>query len=91
MVDFKMPVTAKHQRVIAFEFIGIDDRSTPDGFRGEVQKRSGLDILHDRYFDNPVSLQDTENRDFAGSFPTSFTFAPASKTGLVKFDSALEE
>jgi len=91
MIDFKMPVATKHQRVITFEFIGIDDRSSPDSFHGEIQKCSGLDILDHLDLNNPVSLQDAENRDFAGSPTAPFTFASASEIGLVKFDFTLKE
>ncbi len=86
MIDFKMPVATKHQRVITFEFIGVDDRSAPDSFNCEIQKCSGLDILDDLDLNDPVSLQDAENRDFVGSSTAPFAFASASEIGFVKFD-----
>jgi len=86
-----MPIATEHQGVIAFEFIGINDRSAPDRFHGEIQKGSSLNVLDHLDLDDSVSLQDAENRDFAGSPTAPFAFAPASEIGLVKFDFALEE
>jgi hypothetical protein len=91
MIDFKMPVTTKHERVIAFEFIGIDDRASSDSLHREIQKRLSPDVLDHLHFNNPVSLQDAENRDFVGCSTASFTLTPAAKVGLVELNLTLKK
>jgi hypothetical protein len=75
MVDFDVTVPAKHEAVVAFEFIGINDTASANRFHGEVEQGVCGDIVNHFYFDHPLALQDTENRYFivcsSASFPLS--------------------
>jgi hypothetical protein len=39
MVDFQMPISTAHQRIIASEFIGINNQTAAYGFDGEIKLR----------------------------------------------------
>ena len=91
MVDFKMPIATEHERVVASEFIGIDDGTSSDGLDREIQKRLSPDILDDLYFNDPVSFQDAEYRDFVGRTTPSLTLSPATEVGLIELNFTLEK
>ena len=49
MVNFKVPESAKHQRIVAFEFVRTDNGLSSNGFNGQIQQgfRADLpDVLH---------------------------------------------
>ena len=86
MIDFQVPVTAAHQRVIASEFIGINDRPSAYGFNGEVEQGIGRDIFNHFDLYNPITLQNAEYRDFVEGPTATFAFASATKIGFVQFN-----
>ncbi len=46
MINLQMPVAAKHQRVIASEFICVNDGSSSNRFDSEAQKSLCADITN---------------------------------------------
>jgi len=91
MVNFEMPVTAKHQGVIALEFIGIHDGSPPDRLDGEVQQCFRPDILYHRDLNDAIAVQDAEDRDFMGGAAPPLAPPSATEIGLIEFDLPLEK
>ena len=91
MVDSQVAIAAEHQRVIAAEFISIDDRSTTNRFDRHIQQRGRRDVFDDVDLDYAISLQNAENRDFMGSSPATFTLPLSSEVRFVHFDLAAQK
>ena len=69
MVDLQMPITAKHQGIIPLVFVGIDDGAPANHSHRLGQQGFCPDIFQHLHFNQAVPLQDTKNRDLAGSAP----------------------
>ena len=91
MVDSQVAIAAEHQRVIAAEFIGVDDRSATDRFDRHIQQRGRRDVFDDVDLDHAISLQNAENRDFMGSSPATLTLPLSSEVRFVHFDLAAQK
>jgi len=91
MVQIDMAITAKHKRVVALELVGIDDAAAPHHFNRKVEERACLDVLDRLHFDDPVTLQDAENRDFSGRPSAALALASALKVALVHLDHSAEK
>ena len=91
MVDSQVAITAEHQRVIAAEFIGVDDRSATNRFDRHIQQRGRRDVFDDVDLDYAISLQNAENRDFMGSSPATLTLPLSSEVRFVHFDLAAQK
>lgn len=91
MVDFQMFIPAEHQRVVAFEFISVNDRTAFNDFNGFVEQRFGGYVLYDRNADLPMSLQNAEYRHFAGCTAATSTFPPTSEIRLVQLNLSPEK
>lgn len=65
MVDPQMPISTKHQGIIASEFIRIDNTSSSDQFNGHVQKGFGSYVWNHIDFNHAITLQNAENRHFS--------------------------
>ena len=83
MVDFQMPISTAHQRIVASEFVGINNRAAADGFNCQIQQCSSADIFNHLDFNSAVSFQDTEYRYFVGSSTATLAFAFAAKIGFI--------
>jgi len=91
MVNLEMPVTTKHQRVIALEFIGINNGSPSDRLDGKVQHCFGANILYHGDFDGAIAVQDAEDWDFVGCSTPSLALPSATEIGLIEFHLPLEK
>jgi len=91
MVEIDMTIAAKHERVIAPELIGVDDAAAPHGFNRKVKERASLYILNRLHFDDSITLQDAENRDFPGCPSTTFALTPSAEVALVHLDNSAEK
>lgn len=91
MVNPQMSVSAKHKGIIAFEFIGIHNRTSSDGFYCHLQNRFGSHIFKNLNLNNTVPLQNTENRDFIKGSPATFAFTFAAKIGFIKLYLAIKK
>src|SRR4030042_3265454 len=83
MIDFKVAITTKHERIIALEFIGINNASPSHFLNSQIQHRLRSNIGDDLNEGLPLTLQDTENRDFPGCPSTSIPLSSAAKIGFV--------
>jgi hypothetical protein len=91
MVDFDVAVSAEHEAVVAFEFIGIDDTASANSFHGEVEQGVCRDIGDYLDFDHPLALQDTENRYFIVCSPASFPLSSPPEIRLVHLHLSTEQ
>ena len=91
MIDPQVAISAKHQCVIAAEFIGIDDRSATDRFDCHIQQRGSRDIFDDVDLDHSIPLQNAENSDFMGSSPATLALPLSSEVRFVHFDFAAQK
>ncbi len=91
VIDPQMPVPAEHQRIVAAEFIGVDNRASADRFDRHIQQTLGRDISNDLDLHDPVSLEDSEDGDLSGRAATAFALASASEIGFVQFDLSCQE
>lgn len=86
MIDIDVPVTAEHERIIAFELVSVNDAAAPDHFDRQIEQCLGFDVLNRLHMDQAVSLEDTEHRNLVGRSSSALPFAFAAKIGLVHFD-----
>lgn len=84
MVDVDMAITAKHERVVASELVGVDDATAPHLLDQEVQERACLDV----HPDHSVTLQYAESSDFSGGPACLFLCL---RSSLVHLDDSAEE
>lgn len=91
MVNPQVPVTAEHQSIVTMELISVDDGTPFDGLDGHVKQAFGFNISDHINFNNAVSLQDTEDRDFSEGSPAALAFPSAPEVAFVNFHLALEE
>jgi hypothetical protein len=91
MVYFEMPVPTKHQRVIALEFISINDGSPSDCLNGQVQQCFSADVLYNSNFYSAISVQNAKDRDFVGCATAPLAFPSATEIGLIEFNLPLEK
>ena len=91
VIDPQMAIAAEHQRIVAAEFIGIDDRSAADRFDRHIQQRGRRDVFDDVDLGHAISLQNAENRDFMGSPPATLTLPLSSEVRFVHFDLAAQK
>jgi len=91
VVHLQVPVAAEHEAVVASELIGIDHSASTDLLDGEFQQRGGRDVRNDTNMNLALTLQDAEDRHFAGRSPAPVAFAPASEVGLIELDLAAQQ
>ncbi len=91
VVHLQVPVAAEHETVVAFELVGIDHTAPADLLDGEFQKRLRRDIGNATDMNPAVSLQDAENRHFAGRSPAPVALATAPEVGLIELDLAAQQ
>jgi len=91
VIDPQMAIAAEHQRVIAPEFIGVDDRSATDRLDRHIQQRGCGDIFDDVDLDHSISLQNAENRDLMVSSPASLPLPLSSEVRFIHFDLAAQK
>lgn len=84
----QMPVPAEHQRIVASEFIGVDNRAAADGLDGHVQQTLSRNISNHLDLHDAVSLENSEDGDLSSRAATPFALASASEVGLIQFDLA---
>lgn len=91
MIDSQIPIAAEHQRIIASEFIGIDNRASSDRFNRHLQQTLGRDIPDPFHLDDPISFQNPKNRRLPGGSTAPFALAFVSEIGFIQFDLARHE
>lgn len=84
MVNLKVPVSAKHKGVIDSKFVSIYNRTTLDLLYGHIKDCISTDIRDNLYLDNTISLEDTKDRNLVFGTPTTWSFAPTTKIGLIR-------
>lgn len=89
MVNIDMPVPTEHQRIVAPEFVSINDAAPSDHFDCQIQKSFGFNIFNYLYMDTAVSLEDTEYGNLIGGTASTFAFAFAPKIRLVDFNGSV--
>jgi len=85
MVQVKMSIATKHERVIDFEFIGIDNATSSYFFNGKAQYRLSLDVWDYLHIDFPLSFQDAEYRYLIGGSTATLAFVSAAEVGFIEF------
>jgi hypothetical protein len=91
VVDFDVAVSAEHEAVVAFEFIGIDDTASANSFHGEVEQGVCRDIVDYLDFDHPLALQDTENRYFIVCSSAPFPLSSSTEIGFIHLNLSTEQ
>jgi len=91
VVHLQVPVSAEHEAIVASELVCVNDTASTDLLDGELQQRSGRDIRNDADVNQAITLQDAEDRHFAGRSPAPIAFAPASEVGLIELDLAAQQ
>src|SRR3972149_4656026 len=84
MINPQMSITAKHKRIIAFKFISVNNRATPNGFNCHIKYRLSCNIFNNITPYYPVSLKNTEHWNLIPVASTTFTLASATKVCLIK-------
>src|SRR5574337_938665 len=84
MINPQMSIATKHKRIVAFKFIGIYDRAASDSLHSHSKDRFCSNILNDINLTPPVSLQNTEYRDFIIGAPSPFALTSTTKICLIK-------
>src|SRR5512137_2299729 len=84
VVYFQVPVSTKHQAVIAAEAISIDYAASANLLDGELEQGSRRDVRNHADMDLAIALQDTEDGHFPGGASAALAFAPAAEVGLVE-------
>jgi hypothetical protein len=91
MIDLQMAIAAEHQCIVAAEFIGINDAAASHHLDCHIQENLGRDLSNDLDFDQPLTLENAENRDFAGRPASTMAFASAAEVGLIGLDLPTQE
>ena len=91
MVNCQMPVTTKHQRIIASKFIGVNERTSPNGFDRVGKQFTSADVLDDCDLYKAFSLENTEYRRLILGSSSAFTFSLAAEIRLISRDLSLEQ
>lgn len=91
MVKVDMPIAAEHERIVAPEFVGIDDAAAPHCFNRKVEERTSLNVLDGLDLDHSITLQDAENRHFSGCSTASLALAPSAEVALVHLHDSAEK
>jgi hypothetical protein len=86
MINLQMPVSTKHKRIVAFEFISIHDTSSSNSLYRKIQNRFRSHILQNIYPYNTVSFKDSKDRNFVPCSSSSWTFPLSSKIRLINLD-----
>ena len=86
VIDSQMPVATEHQRIVASEFVGVDNRATADCLNGHIQQTLGRDIPNHFDLHHPVSLEDSEHGNLPGRASPAFPLASASEIRLIQFN-----
>ena len=91
MIHPEMPISAKHETVIAFELVRIDNSPSPDSLHRHTKERSRTNIHDYFYFHQAVPLEYTKDGYLVLSSPSPFPLTPASKVGFIGFDFSAED
>jgi len=91
MIKPQMPVSTKHQSIIASEFISIHNRTPSYSFHRHRQKRFSRNILDNFNQNSPVSLENSEYRNLIISPSASLSFTSSSKIRFIKFYLAIQK
>lgn len=86
MVNPHMFIATEHERVIASEFIRVDNTAPAYHLDRMVQKGFSADISNSCYCNGAISFQNAEDRDFVESSSAPFAFASSPKVGFIQFD-----
>ena len=91
VVHAKVSIATEHERVVDLVSVGVDDASPANLLDGESKHifcSGGGNHFHE---DTSLTLQNAENRDFAGGTPSSFPLSLPAKIRFVHLDFATQE
>jgi len=91
MIDGKVAIPAKHERIVDRVSVGVDNAATANDFYREPEQGIGADIGDNFHLDGSLTLQDTEHGYFPGSAATSPAFPFAAEIALVDLNLAAEQ
>lgn len=91
MVYSEMVIAAEHKGIIATEFIGVYDGSSPYHFHRLGQEALSSNIGYDCNAYLASSFEDTEDRNLASGTTTSFAFSTTSEVRFVHFHLAIKQ
>jgi len=86
MIDSSMFIPKGHQGIIGTIFIGINDRTEPDFFNGQIHQRFSGDIRNDTDRNPSISLEETENGHLSRSTSTTVSFSSAAEIRFIGFN-----
>ena len=79
IINFQMPISTEHQKIIASELIRINNGSSSDGLNGQGKPCFGTNIFNHFNFDNPIPLQEAKYGDFVKCASASLAFSSSAK------------
>ena len=91
MVNFDMPVSTKHKRVIASKLVCVDNTASSYRLDGEIQERLSSNIFEHFDLYHAITLKNTENRHLVGGSTTSWALSATSEVALVHLDLTTEK
>ena len=91
MIYSQMPIPAKHQCIIASEFICVDNGAPTNRFNSHIQKTLSSDIPKNIHLYDAISLEDSEDWDLSSSPSATISFSSFSKVGFIHFDFPYQE
>ena len=86
MIDPQMTISTEHKGIVTSEFVRIHNRSSSDSFDRHAKQRLSSYVLNNLDPNRPISLVNTDNRDFPGCATSTLPFALAAKVTFVQFD-----
>lgn len=84
--NIDMSVPTKHERIIAFELVRLNNAPASDHFNRQVEKRLNFDILSSLDMDTTVSLEDAKYRNLINCAASAFSFTLPPKVRFVQFN-----
>jgi len=91
MINQKVTITAKHERIVCLVTVDVNDASTPNCLDGYTKKGFGANVWNGLHPNDSLTLHDTEYRDFTGCAATALAFPAAAEITLVKLDLTTEQ
>jgi len=91
MINFQMPVSTEHERIIASKFIGIHNAPSSNSLNCKVQNRICGYIFQNVHLHDTISFQYSKHRDLISRTASSGTFSFSSKICFINFDFSFKE
>ena len=88
MIDGKVAIPAKHERIVDRVSVGVDNAAMANGFYRETEQGIGADIGDNFHLDGSLTFQDTEHGYLTGRTATAPAFPFAAEIALVDLNLA---